>query len=156
MTFRDYTGTGNECWLVNGGAGSTLGSLGYKYLNDQLVYPLFTRERFKGAEYFKSKDIKNIVKAEMNFQGKHYVCTEEKILEKLEKGFSKGKKLDGRSGCPFDDMLLLQNSMKPSNHEKAAGRKQLLPTAHKCIREYTASYPWACFRPADARAHSRR
>lgn len=107
VTFRDNTGTGNECWLVNGGDGSILGSLGYKYLNDQLVYPLFTQERFKGAEYFKSKDIKNIVKAEMNFQGKHYVCTEEKILEKLEKGFSKGKKLDGRSGCPFDDVMYL-------------------------------------------------
>ena len=105
VTFKDHNGKKRECWLVN--AALSLGEVGYKYLDDELVYPLFTWERFQGAEYFKPEDVKNIVKVEMNFHGKHYVCTEEKILQQLENGFSKGKKSDGGSGCPFDDVMYL-------------------------------------------------
>lgn len=107
VTFvRESDGSECECWLCN--SSKTIGELGYKYPNeDDKVYPLFMEERLQGASFWIPDNVNNLVKAEITSNGKHYVCTEEKVLRMIEKGLRKGKKGRGLSACPFDDVMFL-------------------------------------------------
>lgn len=95
-----------ECVLVN--AQHTIGELGYRYVNtDDKVYPLFVEESLQGASFCIPRAVTSLVKAEITYQGKHYVCTDKTALKNIEYGIADGKKQKGLSGCPFDNILYL-------------------------------------------------
>lgn len=101
----DCNGRKEECFLRN--AWKTIGELGYKYSSDDKVYPLFLERRLQGSVFLKPEEVTDIVKAEITYEGTHYVCTEQKILKMLEEGLQNGKKTKGLSSCPFDDVMFL-------------------------------------------------
>lgn len=103
---RKSNGKKDECWLCN--AWKTIGELGFKYPNDNdNVYPLFMEEQLQGASFWIPSQVENLEKAEITFNGIHYVCTDAKVLKIIEDGLQKGKKRKGLSGCPFDDVMYL-------------------------------------------------
>ena len=59
------------------------------------------------ATLLKKKDIKDIIKAEMFIEGEMREVTDEKVLGKVEAEIRKGRKLKGRSACPFDTPMYI-------------------------------------------------
>lgn len=94
------------CRLVN--SFKTLGELGVYDSKEERVYPLFTKEEYQGARLWSKKDIYDIVKAEMIFDGVDYICTDKPIFTYIEEtGVENATKIKGGSGCPFDDVMYL-------------------------------------------------
>ena len=88
-----------------------LGELGYiRYDPDadyDLVFPLFVTDDLKNATYFNRLDIYDIVRAEINYDGKHYVCEDRKVLADIQKGYANAEKGYGMSACPFTYVMYL-------------------------------------------------
>ena len=74
---------------------------------DDLVFPLFIEEHLRSASYFTSSDVYNIVRAEIEYDGKHYVCKNKKVLADIEKGYANAQKGKGLSACPFTYVMYL-------------------------------------------------
>lgn len=90
-----------------------LSELAYKRIGqdkeekDDLVFPLFVEEHLRSADYFTSSDVYDIVRAEIEYDGKHYVCKNKKALADIEKGYANAKKGKGLSACPFTYVMYL-------------------------------------------------
>lgn len=108
--FTTSTGKKNSCYIVNGYS-NPLGELGYiRYDPDadyDLVFPLFVADDLKNAAYFNRSDIYDIVRAEINYDGKHYVCEDRKVLADIQKGYANAEKGYGMSACPFTYVMYL-------------------------------------------------
>lgn len=108
--FTTSTGKKNSCYIVNGYS-NPLGELGYiRYDPDadyDLVFPLFVADDLKNAAYFNHSDIYDIVRAEINYDGKHYVCEDRKVLADIQKGYANAEKGYGMSACPFTYVMYL-------------------------------------------------
>lgn len=108
--FTTSTGKKNFCYIVNGYS-NPLGELGYiRYDPDadyDLVFPLFVADDLKNAAYFNRSDIYDIVRAEINYDGKHYVCEDRKVLADIQKGYANAEKGYGMSACPFTYVMYL-------------------------------------------------
>lgn len=108
--FTTSTGKKNSCYIVNGYS-NPLGELGYiRYDPDadyDLVFPLFVTDDLKNATYFNRSDIYDIVRAEINYDGKHYVCEDRKVLADIQKGYANAEKGYGMSACPFTYVMYL-------------------------------------------------
>ena len=108
--FTTSTGKKNSCYIVNGYS-NPLGELGYiRYDPDadyDLVFPLFVTDDLKNAAYFNRSDIYDIVRAEINYDGKHYVCEDRKVLADIQKGYANAEKGYGMSACPFTYVMYL-------------------------------------------------
>ena len=107
--FTTSTGKENSYYIVNGY--SNLGEFGYiRYDPDadyDLVFPLFVTDDLKNAAYFNRSDIYDIVRAEINYDGKHYVCEDRKVLADIQKGYANAEKGYGMSACPFTYVMYL-------------------------------------------------
>ena len=107
--FTTSTGKENSYYIVNGY--SNLGEFGYiRYDPDadyDLVFPLFVADDLKNAAYFNRSDIYDIVRAEINYDGKHYVCEDRKVLADIQKGYANAEKGYGMSACPFTYVMYL-------------------------------------------------
>lgn len=108
--FTTSTGKKNSCYIVNGYS-NPLGELGYiRYDPDadyDLVFPLFVTDDLKNAAYFNRSDIYDIVRAEINYDGKHYVCEDRKVLADIQTGYANAEKGYGMSACPFTYVMYL-------------------------------------------------
>lgn len=108
--FTTSTGKKSSCYIVNGYS-NPLGELGYiRYDPDadyDLVFPLFVTDDLKNAAYFNRSDIYDIVRAEINYDGKHYVCEDRKVLADIQKGYANAEKGYGMSACPFTYVMYL-------------------------------------------------
>ena len=108
--FTTSTGKKSSCYIVNGYS-NPLGELGYiRYDPDadyDLVFPLFVADDLKNAAYFNRSDIYDIVRAEINYDGKHYVCEDRKVLADIQKGYANAEKGYGMSACPFTYVMYL-------------------------------------------------
>lgn len=108
--FTTSTGKKNSCYIVNGYS-NPLGELGYiRYDPDadyDLVFPLFVADDLKNAAYFNRSDIYDIVRAEINYDGKHYVCEDRKVLADIQTGYANAEKGYGMSACPFTYVMYL-------------------------------------------------
>ena len=96
-------------------ADSTLGGLLYFIYSDDSKdeymledkHAVFLEDRYRKATLLRQKDIKDIVKAEMFIEGEMREVTDEKVLGKVEAEIRKGRKLKGRSACPFDSPMYI-------------------------------------------------
>lgn len=108
--FTTSTGKKNSCYIVNGYS-NPLGELGYiRYDPDadyDLVFPLFVTDDLKNVAYFNRSDIYDIVRAEINYDGKHYVCEDRKVLADIQTGYANAEKGYGMSACPFTYVMYL-------------------------------------------------
>lgn len=108
--FTTSTGKKSSCYIVNGYS-NPLGELGYiRYDPDadyDLVFPLFVTDDLKNAAYFNRSDIYDIVRAEINYDGKHYVCEDRKVLADIQTGYANAEKGYGMSACPFTYVMYL-------------------------------------------------
>ncbi len=89
-----------------------MGELGYiRYDPDadyNLVFSLFVTDDLKNATYFNRSDIYDIVRAEINYDGKHYVCEDKKSACRYSNRLCEcGKKGYGMSACPFTYVMYL-------------------------------------------------
>lgn len=108
--FTTSTGKENSYYIVNG-YNNSLGELGYiRYDPDadyNLVFSLFVTDDLKNATYFNRSDIYDIVRAEINYDGKHYVCEDKKVLADIQTGYANAEKGYGMSACPFTYVMYL-------------------------------------------------
>ena len=72
-----------------------------------LVFSLFVTDDLKNATYFNRSDIYDIVRAEINYDGKHYVCEDKKVLADIQTGYANAEKGYGMSACPFTYVMYL-------------------------------------------------
>lgn len=109
--FKTKKGKVNSYIFVNNYL--NLGELAYRRIGqdieekDDLVFPLFVEEHLRSASYFTSSDVYNIVRAEIEYDGKHYVCKNKKVLADIEKGYANAQKGKGLSACPFTYVMYL-------------------------------------------------
>ena len=93
--FTTSTGKKKSYCIVNNYR-SPLAELGYvcydSETNYNLVFPLFVEDNFKNASYFNSSDIYDIMRAEINYEGKHYVCEDKEVLADIQNGYANAKK----------------------------------------------------------------
>lgn len=95
-----------ECCLCN--ADKTAGELGFKYSDNYNVYPIFVEERFSDADYaYAGGSSSDIIKAEITYNGIHYVCTDEKILNMISDSISNGTKMGKDTHYSFNDVMFL-------------------------------------------------
>lgn len=108
--FTTSTGKKKSYCIVNNYR-SPLAELGYvcydSETNYNLVFPLFVEDNFKNASYFNSSDIYDIMRAEINYEGKHYVCEDKEVLADIQNGYANAKKGYGMSACPFTYVMYL-------------------------------------------------
>ena len=108
--FTTSTGKKKSYAIVNNYS-SSLAELGYVCYDSEsdydLVFPLFVEDNLKNAAYFNSSDIYDIVRAEINYEGKHYVCEDKKVLADIQNGYANAKKGYGMSACPFTYVMYL-------------------------------------------------
>ena len=109
--FKTKKGKVNSYIFVNNYL--NLGEIAYRRIGqdieekDDLVFPLFVEEHLRSASYFTSSDVYNIVRAEIEYDGKHYVCKNKKVLADIEKGYANAQKEKGLSACPFTYVMYL-------------------------------------------------
>lgn len=108
--FTTSTGKKKSYAIVNNYS-SSLAELGYVCYDSEsdydLVFPLFVEDNLKNAAYFNSSDIYDIVRAEINYEGKHYVCEDKEVLADIQNGYANAKKGYGMSACPFTYVMYL-------------------------------------------------
>lgn len=108
--FTTSTGKKKSYAIVNNYS-SSLAELGYVCYDSEsdydLVFPLFVKDNLKNAAYFNSSDIYDIVRAEINYEGKHYVCEDKEVLADIQNGYANAKKGYGMSACPFTYVMYL-------------------------------------------------
>ena len=108
--FTTSTGKKKSYAIVNNYS-SSLAELGYVCYDSEsdydLVFPLFVEDNLKNVAYFNSSDIYDIVRAEINYEGKHYVCEDKEVLADIQNGYANAKKGYGMSACPFTYVMYL-------------------------------------------------